>query len=195
MKSTNFPFLFLFLLSLFSYAQTIPVNSIELDKFKKNKDLKIQLGMTTQEVRSVLGSPKAVEGGFPNSKEKLIHDFPEMVGQLNNSTWVYFYDPISVTLASAVGFYVNGQEVSESDYNSYKDLEYVYLYEGKVIDAGMGQGYKATRSNKLKVVSKDFLNTKFEVGQSYKEKVIPIYCVIFDKGTQSVASTIAYFMK
>jgi hypothetical protein len=166
-----------------------------MTKFKKSKDLKVQLGMTAQEIRGVLGSPKAIEGGFPKSEGNLIKEFPEMVGQLNNSTWIYYYDPISVTIDPQVGFYVNGQFVDEQEYNAYKDLEYVYLFEGKIIDPGMGKGYKVTKNEKLKVVAKDSNNTKFEIGQSYKLKVIPVYCVIFDKGTQSVASTRAYFIK
>lgn len=179
--------------SLCNYAQRLPENSYELKKFKIIKDSKVHLGMTAQEIRSLLGSPKAIEGGFPQSEEQLIKEFPNMVGQLNNSTWIYFYDPITVTLMK--GFYINGQEVNEQEYNAYKELRMIYLLDGKVIDPVMAEGYKITKKKNLIVVPKDPIDAKSEMGQPYKASVIPVYCVIFDKGTQSVASTKAYFMK
>lgn len=166
----------------------------ELQKFKNEKDLKIGLGMSTSEVRNKLGSPKFVNSGFPASDEILIKEFPELRGQLNNSTWTYFFDPIILKIERPKGYYINDQKVSENVFNEYLDKDYVYMAYGSILDMEGVHAYQITKNNNLKKIEKNYNTTKIESGGIREIKAIPIYCVIYDKGTQSVATTRAYFL-
>lgn len=190
-----FSFILLFVSSGFTQYEQHSILSHSLVKFKKAKDSKVQIGMSPQDIRKALGSPKSIVSGFPNSEDLMLKKFPEMVGQLNNSTWIYFYSPISVEYYSPTVYYVNGQKVDRSDFEAYKNKSRVFLYKGRVISLEMVDGYKFTDKKNLTTTIKDSLTTLFKKEGLYKATVIPVYCVIFDKGTQSVASTVAYFIK
>ena len=59
----------------------------------------------------------------------------------------------------------------------------------------MAVGYKQTKSKKLSTEQK--LNAYYNSTEksSNKSSLIPVYCVIFDKGTQVVAQTRAYLLR
>lgn len=191
----NFQKLIFYMLVSFAFSCTCMAQQSALAKFKIVKDSKIQLGMTPQEIRAIFGAPKAIESGFPDAESGFISDAPKLVGQLNSSSWMYTFDLITVDVATVAGYYVNGQEVDQNDYEAYEDESLVYMREGKVIGPGMAKGYKVTKDKKLTSVPKNRATTKIEQGEISKVPVLPVYFVIFDKGTQSVASTRAYFIK
>jgi hypothetical protein len=188
--------LFSIILFLCLGFQIVFSQTYELLKFKESKDLKIKVGMSTKEVKEAIGNPKVVEVGFP-SGESIIYDFPSMSGQLNYTTWIYSFQAIQLDLNERTnqGYFVNDKPVDKVDYEAYKNLTEVYLYEGKVINPDMADGYKQTKSKKLSTEPK--LNAYYNPAEksSNKSSLTPIYCVIFDKGTQVVAQTRAFLLR
>jgi hypothetical protein len=176
----------------FVFSQTY-----ELLSFKKTKDTKIEIGMSIQEVKKAFGSPKSIELGFPEDEETIIQSFPNMKGQLNYSTWLYVYDPIYLDLNENTnqGYFINNIAVSKFDYDSYKDLAEVYLYEGKIINPSMASSYKQVKSPKLSSVPKTEQHYNPNEIKSKKSPLIPVYCIIFEKGTQVVIKTKAYLLR
>jgi hypothetical protein len=230
-----------------------------LTRFERDMRPKIQVGMTPNEVKQMLGRPQAIEGGFPRSSKSIIIDFPEQAGQMNNSTWFYFYPALSLKLDAGTEklYIVNGFEVSENIFKSYADADEVYLYKGKVVfrEDGVrscqyictlngrqvserifdeyvgvdsvyiykglivrpeeGKRYALLKDANLRVVQKDadqtgaqrVLGENFKIvqkdakqtlvrtvsGRKVTKKFMPIVAVIFDKGTQVVASTKVFF--
>ena len=59
----------------------------------------------------------------------------------------------------------------------------------------MGDSYKKTKSKKLKIKPLNREATYAQNTGGTPVKMTPIYCVVFDKGTQVVAATRAYFLK
>ena len=59
----------------------------------------------------------------------------------------------------------------------------------------MGDGYKITKNTRLNVKPLKKSETYFENTGNTSIKLIPMYCVVFDKGTQVVAATKAYYVK
>lgn len=116
-----------------------------LTRFERDMRPKIQVGMTPNEVKQMLGRPQAIEGGFPKSSKSIIIDFPEQAGQMNNSTWFYYYPALSLKLDAGTDklYTVNGFEVSEDIFGSYADADAdeVYIYKGKVVSSGEGKHY------------------------------------------------------
>ena len=187
--------IFILLIPLFSaccFSQFKKLNQFEIKMAKK-----IEVGMSTDEVKKVLGRPKSIEGGFPDSKDRILFEIPAQVGQMNNSTWFYFYDQISISYIDSGGliFYINGQKVTEELYRQYEDKTEVYLYKDEVIDKYMARSYETLQDPKLKKVTKDYrTEIKKEKPEEVTKHFIPIFCVIFDRGTQVVASTKTYFL-
>lgn len=168
--------------------------SLSLEKFKNSKDSKIKVGFSPTEVKAKIGNPKAVESGFPNSTELIVVGSPDMSGQMNNSTWFYIFEPIEVKLPEII-FFVNGFLTNEQTFLAYRGNIDVYLYEKKLISPGMGEGYKITKNSKLEIVPLNREKTFSETTGGKPYKMTPLYCIIFDKGTQVVAATKAYFIK
>lgn len=167
---------------------------VQRDKFKSSKDKLVVVGQSPNEVKSKIGNPKAVEGGFPEGEQILISEFPEMVGQMNYSTWLYSFNPIDLVIPDAI-YFINGELTSERIYNEYKDKSMVFYLDGKLISYGMGEGYRITKKAGLQQIPLNRETTKYEDSGAHSIKVIPLYCVIFDKGTQVVAATKSYFLK
>lgn len=188
--------LFTFLLTTFiSQAQDKDLYiETQLEMFRNSKDKLVSVGLSPSEVKSKIGNPKAVESGFPDSREMLISEMPGMAGQINYSTWFYVFEPKDLILPKST-YIVNGEPTSERIYLSYIGKSLVYYVEGKLISEDLAKDYKLTGSSKLKSKPLDKELTK-DVGEgTITMKVIPIYAVIFDKGTQVAASTRAYFLK
>lgn len=183
-------------LILFILCCVTPSNA-QLDKllaFEKTTNAKVEVGMSTEEVKKALGRPKAIEGGFPNADELIISGMPEQAGQLNNSTWFYFFKQITVNVDDPT-YKVNGFPVSEEDYVAYLRLNEVYIYKGQVIHPRMADSYKVLQDPKLIIVSKNTATTyKNSKPKKVRQSYTPVYCVIFDRGTQVVASTKMFFM-
>lgn len=170
----------------------------DIDRFKKPKDKLISVGFSTSEVKTKIGNPKSISGGFPDSNSLFIFKMPEMAGQLNNSTWFYMYNPIYVEINyKNYAYTVNGLGADEDIYSSYISKNEVFIVDGELVSYDIGHGYKVTKSKRLKIQPLDKSTTQINTDakqETLKTKVIPVYCVIFDKGTQVVASTSAYFL-
>ncbi len=195
MKTSSIKLLSLLILLISIYTQLFAqVGCDELSNFKKKKDALIQIGFSTSEVKAKIGNPKSIESGFPQIGGCKIADSPKMVGQLNNSTWFYMYTAIPIKFDDK-GYFVNGINTTEELYFEYKDSETVNLLDGKVISKSLAGVYKSANNNNLSVRPKDRNSTYYKsVSSNSSIKVIPIYCVIFDKGTQAVAATEAFFL-
>lgn len=183
---------YLLLFATCSYAQ---IN--KLYQIKQSLEKKISVGSSTDEVKNILGKPAAVEGGFPQSDELIITSLPDQVGQVNNSTWFYFLPIRKITYdyqADAM-CYLNGIEVQQDVYDEYKNLDSIWLHDGKPTSMTMVEGYKIMRDENLKLVLKKISESFIKTIKANKvtSSFVPILCVIFDKGTQVVASTQVYF--
>jgi hypothetical protein len=154
---------------------------------------KIEVGMSGEEVKKKIGRPKAVESGFPNTQEKVILELPEQVGQLNYSTWFYFFDKITAIIPKTIDeqFFINGIEVSEEVYIYYKDFQEIYLFDGNIIFPDAKDYYRKKDSTRFVVQPRRATDTHYLMARVVNEKkeVIPILCILFDRGTQVVAST------
>jgi|GEM_PF-1661104 len=169
----------------------------DLNRFELKMLPKIQVGMTRNEVKQVLGRPQAIEGGLPKSSKSIIIDFPEQAGQMNNSTWFYFYPLLTskVDEPKKTHYIVNGYEVSEDISDKYVGVESVYVHEGQVVYPESGKGYEFLKDVNLKIVQRDVKQTLVRTVPVRKvtKKFMPIVAVIFDKGTQVVAATKVFF--
>ena len=200
----------------------------KLTEYGNRVSKQIQVGMTGDEVKKKIGRPKAVESGFPNTDDQIIFELPEQVGQLNYSTWFYFFDIFTITVPKTIDakffinktevseetyndyiagkFFINKMEVSEGMYNDYKDLEEVYLVDRSIIFPAGKEHYQKEDSSAFSIQQKNHQDTynlkpKFGKGTyvtkprvgNEKKKFVPILCVLFDRGTQVVASTKVMF--
>lgn len=178
----------------------VKANNAQLDdlfRLKTNLEKKVSVGSTTDEVKKILGKPKAIESGFPKTDEILPFEFPEQVGQLNNSTWFYFLPARNIVHNSSAEAicYLNGFKVNQDLYDAYATLDSIYLYKGKPAYLYMAEGYKVLKDPDLKLVKKETSNTSKKIVKPHRvtSSFIPVLCVIFDKGTQVVATTKVFF--
>jgi hypothetical protein len=172
----------------FSYAQVSKLLEFENRILKK-----VEVGMSGEELKKKIGKPKAVEGGFPDTEERIIVDLPEQKGQLNYSTWFYFFEVLTITVPRSPDdkYFINNVEVFEDMYNDYKDLSEIYLVDGSIIYPAGRNDYQRMDSAKFSIQPKNMKETRYEKGRvvNEKKKFLPILCVLFDRGTQVVAST------
>ncbi len=185
-------------ISLFALASTSLAQTIDPRSQGVNAKMKIEIGMSPDEVKKAIGKPAAVEGGFPEDDEGSLVGMPKMVGQLNQSTWFYMYSPFETTVEVPGGFActVNGRRVSKTVFDSYQGQRKVYILDGQIIEPSMGRGYELLRNPGLRTEELDPGRT-WSAARKKKtatRNVIPVLCVIFDKGTQVVAATKLYYM-
>lgn len=164
----------------------------QLEKFKKSKDKLVSIGFSASELKAKIGNPKAIESGIISTDAVFINESPKMVEQNNYSTWFYFFNPIEMMIPDSI-FILNGRLTSNEIYNSYFRKDVLYLVEDKLVSFTIGENYRLTNSKKLRLEAINSNQSKIIPGGN-KEKMIPIYCAIFDKGTQVVASTSAFFI-
>jgi hypothetical protein len=110
---------------------------------------------------------------------------------MNNSTWFYSYKPIPV---KDVGYYINGITTTEELFLEYQGSRTVNLVDGKIASKEMAGHYARANNNNLSVVPIENKTTYFNTNPNTTKLVIPVYCVIFDRGTQVVANTEAFFI-
>jgi hypothetical protein len=170
---------------------------LDLVRFEEKTKSKIQVGMTPDEVKRVLGRPQAIQGGFPKSETTIIADLPEQVGQINNSTWFYFYPHLTVKVdePKKTLYTVNGLEVPEDLFDTYVGAELVYIYKGQIVHPEAGKSYESLRDVNLRIVKKnaDRSSVQHLPARRVSKSFLPIFAVIFDKGTLVVADTKVFF--
>lgn len=154
---------------------------------------KIEIGMTPDEVKKELGNPKAVEAGFPDTDELQVDAMPEQHGQLNYTTWFYFFSPFysynKVKIAGTVVYKINGTECTKDIFDDYKDSGMLFMRNSEIISHGMADGYRYLKDPDLKTITITSRSRK-EIGgytKTVKISNVTVYCVIFDRGTQVVA--------
>ena len=182
---------------LFYGTTTSNAQLTQLLELEKKISKKIEVGMNAEEVKRSIGRPKAIEGGFPKVDNQFIFDMPDQAGQLNNSTWFYFYDIVTITKKTKTReddkFFLNNVEVTEGMYNDYKDLNEVYLSDSSIIFPIGREQYQKQDPAAFSIQPKNRKQT-YSIKGKAKTVVetttyLPIFCVIFDKGTQVVAAT------
>jgi hypothetical protein len=165
--------------------------------FENSIKKKIEVGMSTDEVKKVLGRPKAIEGGFPDESTSIIADMPEQKGQINNSTWFYFYNIMSVKVdeAPVITYLLNGKPVSEQIFDDYVGKDTVYYHDGSIIFTASAQSYRDLNDTRLQGYPIDRKQTFISkpLPRRVTKVFLPIFCVIFDRGTQVVAATRMFF--
>lgn len=169
----------------------------KLNNFAKTKQSKVKVGMSVAEVKAVFSNPKAIEGGFPSSDEVIRTSVPEQRGQLNYSTWTYFYPAMKILYDSPIDatYSINGVSVTEADYKKYATIDEAYYIDGRIITIENAEGYKVTgRGNELKKVPITERKYTSASNEKVNKTFIPMLCIIFEKGTQSVADSRMYFM-
>ena len=161
----------------------------KLRNFEASVAKKIETGMSTAEVKTILGRPKAIESGFPDSRESIVDSLPDQRGQLNNSTWFYFYNPISIDVDKYV---VNAFSVSKEMFEAYNDKDTVYFHNDSMIFPSQVESYRSLRDPGLHSVLKS-KDQEFTSIRKVRRTFLPILCVVFDRGTLAVALTKMYF--
>ncbi len=180
-----------------------------LRQYRVTEEAKVEVGMSTDQVKAKLGAPAAVSAGFPktSNSQVIFFDDPPMAGQLNNSTWFYFSaaDVVSFTddILSEVKYVINSIKTTKDLYERYKEEKMLYLLKGEIISPVMGPGYKLTRNPDLReqIIDRNPKITYIEVPEVPEGELIgrstttylPVLCVIFEKGTGVVAATRAYY--
>jgi hypothetical protein len=186
----------LFLLTLLSTSCVYSQTRMLLDA-QRVIAAKVLIGMSAEEVKRSMGRPESVLAGFPKSDRILIDELPPQVGQLNNSTWFYFRDRYGIHYPFAGGmvYRVNGIPVAKEMYDSYLTSSQVFLYEDDVVFPATGQGYRELNDPKLRVRPKykELTYAKNEKSGTVTRWFTPILCVVFDRGTQVVASVQVFF--
>ena len=186
------------LLNLITFISVAQIKSL-VDRETQLK-AKVQIGMSTDEVKKSIGRPKAVESGFPDSDELIITSLPQQNGQLNNSTWFYYYSRFITVPRIENGdtlWYINGLQVEKEVYKSYLNMDVVYFRDNQVIDSALGAQYEFFNNKSASKRPKDKETTHFvkEKDQKMIDTVAPILCVIFDRGTNVVADIKVYFLR
>jgi len=185
------------LVAFILFSLSFQAKSDVLLDFKKEMESKIQLGMSTAEVKTALGPPKALQSGFPKSNETIIKELPEMVGQLAQSTWFYFYEPINqvIFVPAGIAYQINGISTTKELFEQYKNSAMVYLLKNEILDFDMVRGYRITKNRDLDSakVDKEKTFAKEHGKMTVTKRFLPIFCVIFEKGTLSVAGTKTFF--
>ena len=182
--------LVLLFLSLFIIGTIHPQASILIKTENKYKEL-IQVGSTTNEVRSKLGKPREVNPGFPDESEgiKLNYDF-EYHGQMNYTSWIYYKDVIKLK-RDQTEYYINGLSVSKGIYESYTGQDMLYTKDTKIIFPTNVAAYK-NMGNAVDSVSIESREIKPKAGYYNAATVV---CVVFEKATLSVSGVFIYFVK
>ena len=135
---------------------------------------KIEVGMTVNEVKRILGRPETVSGGFPHCSEgEILDDMPEQVGQISSSTWFY------KGKGASAAFYGDRIVRDTLDHNEDPAVYLRYLRSDP----------PAPSSRKS---SAPEINYEKERIRSFHVK--PVFCVIFDKGTQVVSGTKTFYL-
>lgn len=184
-------FSLVFFLSVFinAFSQDTMLASIRLDILKTEKDSKVKIGFSPAEVKSAIGNPNAVQGGFPDTNNMYFDD--KMAGQLNYSTWFYFLKPVHLIIGEL--YLVNNHPTTKEAYNSYLNSDEVFYYDGNLVTKEFVDKYKDEKITSEKLVKESTKFVPFDLQAT--KTLIPIYCVVFDKGTLVVAGTKAYFKK
>ena len=170
------------ILALLWLTQTSSAQFEKLDQQETKLLKKVEIGMSTDEVKKALGRPKSIVSGFPDITNKVLVDLPEQRGQLNSSTWFYFYDNTSVMYQGDI-------------YSQYRNRRSVYLLDGEIIDTSIAKEYLFLKSPRLKILPHVIPNSSKE-GQQKKliQVLVPVLCIVFDKGTQAVSATKIFFL-
>jgi hypothetical protein len=187
-------FSLVFFLSVFIYgfSQDPMLASAKLDKLIKGKDSKVKIGFSPAEVKSAIGNPDAVQGGFPDTNDLYFDD--KMAGQLNYSTWFYFLKPVQLVIGEL--YLVNNHPTTKEVYNSYLNSEQVFFYDRNIVSKEFGDKNRNSKDDRITTEKLVKESTKYVPFDDKVTKTsIPIYCVVFDKGTLVVAGTKAYFKK
>ena len=181
-----------------SFSMPCVAQIADLIQFEKRTKDKVQVGMTPDEVKQILGRPQAIKGGFPDSEDTIVEELPEQAGQLNNSTWFYFLPHMTISVDGPKNsrFLLHGFEVSEHIFKSYLGVDQIYLYKGKIVLAYVGRAYYLQNDTNLTIIKKDL--KRMEERQLPRKQVPktfrPVVAVVFDKGTQVVATKRVYFV-
>ena len=107
---------------------------------------KVQVGMSGDDVKKVVGFPQAVDGGFPDDPNSIVRDLPKQKGQLNYSTWFYLFSTIKTLPLGASGsrttYTLNGGAVSEQIYDDYVNKDTLfYNTEGHILPLFVAQNH------------------------------------------------------
>lgn len=166
-------------------------------KFDFSVSNKVEVGMSAEKVKKALGRPDTTADGVPDAKEGMVQEMPAQNGQLNRSTWFYFYSEALVRFVKGnTEFYVvNGSFVSRAIYDWYSNKDLIYRRDGAILDSMYTQIYGSFHDGRLtsepKNKKRSFKNDDRATDNTHT--VIPIFCIIFDRGTQMVAETKTLF--
>jgi len=166
----------------------------------EKKGERIKVGMTTDEVKKILGNPKSVSGGFPEIEHGSITlDSPSFAGQINNSTWLYYEKMFSYRELESnpkADYYLNYLRVSEKMYKEYESLENIHYYKGDIVLPYLAEHYKGLGDGQYTVSPKDTVASYYETHPARMLNVIlqPMIAVIFDRGTTVVASCRVFYV-
>jgi len=135
---------------------------------------KIEVGMSVNEVKRILGRPETVSGGFPHcSEEEILDDMPEQVGQMSSSTWFY------KGKGASAAFY--GDRIVRDTLDRNEDPAVYLRYLRSDLPDPSSRKSSAPEINYEKERIRSF-------------HVKPVFCVIFDKGTQVVSGTKTFYL-
>ncbi len=160
---------------------------------EKNIIPKIKVGMSQSDVKAIIGLPDAVESGFPDTDDLILREMPEQRGQLNNSSWFYHRKThaLSRMTKNKYKYFINDKEVQKRIYEDYLSEDSIYVYSGNIIAINLAWQYMKLNDNHLCTIAKDTLKTfkKLDVkGKKVYDFFKPVICIIFDRGTNVVAS-------
>jgi hypothetical protein len=162
----------------------------KLVNFETSLKKKISVGMSIDEVKKSLGRPNAIEGGFPDANKSIITSLPDQKGQLNNTTWFYLYPSITIQVDS---YLLNFHNVSKDIFDVYANRDTIFMLGTlTIISPEEAESYRASKDPDLSEVLKS-KDKEYTGKKKVKRTFQPIFCVIFDRGTQVVALSKMYF--
>ena len=135
---------------------------------------KIEVGMSVEEVKAILGNPKIVKVGSPHEGEGYLRDdMPDQIGQINSSSWFYLRDAEDADSCSAYEMRYSGDADSP--------IWTLLLHPRGAAPSEAVRKILTVKSISLKE-------------SRHISSVKPIFCVIFDKGTQVVSGTETFYL-
>lgn len=175
-----------------------------MQSFMEKRKSKIAIGMTQAQVRQVLGHPDDIHAGYPKPEECAMSIMPYRSGELLYTCWLYqpkSAKEFAVRLepkGEKIEYIVNGREVFKTEWERLSQADSVYYEEGGLFysDADMAQNYALPNRKIIKeAVDRDKTYIKRVPEKHVQAIYMPLFYVVFEKGSGLVSGTKLYFLK
>ena len=183
---------------------------MEIKKNEKELRSRVKVGMTADQVKSVLGDPSAIEEGLIPVTEDLIVNYKpaadvvfdpnvalDFTSEPDKTTW--FYHKLFSVRRIKKGepeYFINGIKVEKYVYDRNHVKDAVFVRQGEVVDSLVAIQYQILRDTTLVLQPVEPGKTNSQIGKDQRimDAFISVLCVIFNQPTDKVKAIKAYYL-